>query len=129
MIALYSWILLVLAVLSDAYGDAKNDILRKRFHVVELLSMVFLVCGFCLPLMLHDASIKTFLLLLTTYTLARMGFFNLTYNKTRGLDYKYVGNTDGVFDKIINKFPNWIVLTIYIVSIFFSGVTAHLVVK
>lgn len=129
MVVIFSWIAMLVSILSGGYADAKNDLLGNRFHVIEVLELIAIVVGFVLPLMFIDATVEVLLLLVAEYTLLRIGLFNLTYNRARGLDYKYVGNTDGVFDKFINKLPNVMVMTIYIVAIFFSGVMAHLIVK
>lgn len=101
-------ILAVVAVISDAYGDAKQDETKERLHFMEILPIItFIISGLLCYLF------PAFLLVLPNYILFyilfRVTSFNFFYNIFRkGVDVFYIGKTS-LYDKFLDKTFNLII--------------------
>ena len=128
MIHVLVFTLLAASVMLGAYSDARIDAINRRNHITEALSEVTMILGYIASILyISDMSLSSVMYILLTHILIRIGLFNLSYNKVRGLNYNYVGTTDNIFDTLINKLPNPIVVAIYIGCIFLSIVTLSLI--
>lgn len=96
-------IIAILAVFTDAYGDAINDKTNKRVHWAEIAPIGLLISSIIL-IYLFPNFYSLSLNLIIFYCLIRFGFFSIIYNKVRGdLPIGYIGKTS-----IYDKFLNWI---------------------
>ncbi len=94
-------IIAILAVLFDAYGDAKSDMEDKRIHWAEIAPMALLFASMIL-IYFNVNFYSLSLNLIIFYIIIRTGFFAIFYNKFRGdLPIGYIGKTS-LYDKFLN---------------------------
>jgi len=119
---LFFLFLIMLAVALDAYSDARIDLTGKRSHIAEISMIVV----FFLIFFLRDFYYIGFINIAASYLALRVGLFGYIYNKTRGdLPDFFVGTTDPIFDKIMNKVPSSVITSISIVSVFLGVVSIY----
>lgn len=94
-------IIAILAVVFDAYGDAKSDKINKRIHWAEIIPIGLLIISICLIYFIQNFYLLS-LNLIMFYAIIRIGFFAILYNKFRGdLPIGYIGKTS-IYDKFLN---------------------------
>lgn len=94
-------IIAILAVVFDAYGDAKSDKINKRIHWAEIAPIGLLVISICLIYFFQNFYLLS-LNLIIFYLIIRIGFFAILYNKFRGdLPIGYIGKTS-IYDMFLN---------------------------
>lgn len=116
LLKLFIWLCVLSTVAAKFIADAKEHENKGEQHLLGVIEWIGLIGAFSIAYYINFPPYY----LIPEIVLVRMGFGNIIYNATRDLGLGYIGNTDGLFDKWLNYFPNWIVITIYIFSIFFS---------
>lgn len=113
----YSIILLFVAIILNAAGDAKNNSNNKSLgHLLNSFSI--------LALLLHPLFVSFNWLNILIYTFLRIGFFDITYNISRGLRWDYMGNSN-YWDKFWKKCPSGTMLFIRII-VLTTAISIHI---
>lgn len=88
------------SILLNAIGDGLNDSGKKTTgHLLNAASIATLLGS---PFLIHYDTKKWYIYLIS-YTSLRIGLFDMTYNRTRGLPLNYIGSTS-ITDKAYTKF-------------------------
>jgi len=88
------------SILLNAIGDGLNDSNNKtNGHLLNAASIGILLGS---PFIIHYDRKKWYIYLIS-YTSLRIGLFDMSYNKTRGLPLNFIGTTS-VTDKAYTKF-------------------------
>lgn len=94
-------IIAILAVVLDAYGDAESDKTKDRIHWAEIVPIGLLLISITLIYFFQNFYLLS-LNLVIFYSIIRIGFFAVLYNKFReDLPIGYIGKTS-IYDKFLN---------------------------
>jgi len=104
---------IIFNAIGDGMYDNGNKLISKSFRTASIGSLL------AIPVVVGSVSKKKAFKYGLSYGLMRVGLFDITYNKTRGLPLNYTGTTS-VYDRVISGVPKPMITAVRMTSIWIS---------